>query len=204
MPLDIQRGAFADSLRSLMRLSGRIPLRLDESVIATAIIADASKPPYIETPLYWSVGSAVGAVAGENSYAYVGQVVNAPGCLVVDRIIVGGGAAAYTGTVRLDDLTLVDAGGATVGPTPFQVNQIERARVLGVNYQTIAAQSLYGTEAALTGQELMRAVAPISSTLILEGPWVAPAGVCIGWVAAAVNTAIAVSFNGRYFPDVVG
>jgi len=46
MPLDIQVGDLADRARRFMRLVGRIPFRLDETVVPVATLGALDQPPY--------------------------------------------------------------------------------------------------------------------------------------------------------------
>lgn len=203
MPLPIQRGAFADSLRQLFRLTGRIPVNLDENVVPVAIVGDASGLPYTGDPIYWQAYGSGGPVAAELSVVGVGPVVGLNGCLIVDRIdAINIGVSAVMGSVRFQQLTGI---GLAVGQAPLQVNQLDLNRIIGANYQTVPAQTVTGTEAALAGVQLLRFQLPAGTQLSIPGPWVLPADVALSvWASSLPNYRIDVNFAGRYFADVIG
>jgi hypothetical protein len=157
VPLEINEPEVADRLRRFFRTTGRIPTKLDETIVPVGLIGDLS-----ETPYRLRAGNGVGAVtvvgaAGLTSYGAINHPVALRGATVVRQIIIRNstaGALNYavsmvsadyvTGQISTDFLADVEH-----NPPPTAANQTPGR--LPVVISTGRAFPLPGLEIASVG-----------------------------------------------------
>jgi len=206
MPLDIQVGTLADRLRQLLKLSGRIPLRLDETTVPVAIAADASEPPYATEPVLSWLSNSSAAVAGEFSALAIALPTTADGSLVVDKIfITNDGVAARAYQIVLDHISLL---GTLTDFGPFtRVNALDSRILAGNVLQSAPPHQLVGSDAG--GPHLgfllfVNLIVPANSVLRVDGPWVLPPGGAVAVWNLVANTNVIATFGARWYAGVRG
>lgn len=211
MPLDIQTGLLADRLRQLLRLSGRIPLRLDEVTVPVVLAGSGTGVPYATDPVHFMQPIESPAVALETSGAGIALRPDTPGSLVVDAILLSnpGSAAAlyrviYDSYARLTDVAI--AGLTDFGNVP-KVNGLDPLALEANTEQSTGPVELVGTDGGLgvpAGREVLDATVTLESSLIVPGPIVLPPGGAVAVWPNVVNLAVRPTFYGRYFAGVQG
>lgn len=209
MPQPIQRGSLAERLRQLLRLSGRIPLQLDENVVPIVLTDQVNLPPWRLSPTIFANFNTSAAVAAENSFLGWGVRAGDFGVMVVKRIAVdnlGAATAANISIVR-NSLAALLATGTDFSPTE-RMEQLDPKQVIANVAQPVGIVGpIIGTNPGIVlGVELERqrlqtgANAP--TRIVFEGPYVLPAGTAISVWRQVVNEALSAHIYGEFYPDV--
>jgi len=200
MPLETQFGEVADRLRSFFKITGRIPSQLDEVLVPVAQVVDIGAPPYAIDPVLFQVRNTSAAVAAKNSALAIALPESASGTMVVDRVHVEGGAAAFSASLILDNYTLLVAAGLVDFGPITRINGLSQRTLAANVVQSTVPTILIGSNAAVhTGFEVERAVQLINTDSQMLGPWVLPPGGALALWCNNLNNAIGASFKGRYF-----
>jgi hypothetical protein len=107
--LDFNVGEVAQRVRNLLTIKGRMPLGLDESIVATVLAADSTLPPWRRTPyrIYGTLSvnnTTVGEYASAELHTFN---LNVGATVVVDRVQIIGASFITASGVKL-----VNAGAA--------------------------------------------------------------------------------------------
>jgi len=205
MPVPIQFGGVVDRLRSFLRLTGRAPLQLDDTVVPVVITGDVGRVPYAVEPVHFSVNMVQNAVAAQMGCGAVGLPATATGCAVIDECIssLDPVAAASYRQLVLDHIANLTAVGLTVTSQVPRVNLLNPQTLLANVLQSSACVFLTGSRATpLLGTAVASWIANPGTVFTIRGPWVLPPGGALGFWQVAVNVRVDVTFRGRYFPDV--
>jgi hypothetical protein len=206
VPLDIQTGGFAEKIRRSTGVRGRMPLRLDETVIATIQTADLSEPPYRQNEIDFMGNCDKALVAAEYPFGGVALKTDVPGAAVVRGLLVTSEALDSYSLFAVPEVDL----DATDDSAPPQL-------LYNVEHQpkAVAASSLYPMpfRAAIRGSD---PTLGIGGQLLMTFRVLANENVIIplrhtlrpSWGLAlfrrTVNTAINVTWWGTYYPDGPG
>lgn len=202
MPMTSQFGEVADRLRSFFKITGRIPSTVDEVVVATASVANIGDPPYALEPVLFQFRNVSAAVAVKNSAIAVATPESATGTMIVDRIHIEGGAAAFSASLILDNYSLLVTAGLTDFGPITRINGLSQATLRANVVQSTVPTVLIGSAAAPhVGFEVERSVLAVNTDIQLLGPWVLPPGGALAVWCNTVNLAVGASFKGRYFPQ---
>lgn len=208
MPQPIQQGTVADRLRNFLRLSGRIPVQLDENVVPIVNVQDLSQPPWRTQDVDFGVNVNGAAVAAVNTHVGLEVPVGIPGVAVVDTIYFQnstGAAVAYSITVGVR----VGAG-YTLQGTCYNTELIDPGSA-GAAIATVPVEFFDFSTAPIVGQEICRVMVPIGGSVIiptrvsLRGRYGSSAdiGQCLMVANRTVNLAANVSFRGTYYPQAL-
>ena len=194
MPLVIQASEISDRLRRFLGVRGRVPIGLDETMVAMVLEADLSQAPYRQEGLSGDMHVAKGAVAAEFSYIFWGPALAA--CtLIVDRLII----TNVNATTQLLQIGYQDTVGGVAQPTTaFSGEQRTDGASPPVGRCAWGMDS--GDDALeLIGLEVTRAQVPALSSLVLEGPWTIQPSQNMVAKFSVVNVAITVAVKARQF-----
>lgn len=209
MPLDSSKGSVADALRSYFRLTGRIPTRVDELVVPTAVVAQLGDPPWRSSPIRGSVYAETAAVAAEYGYIAAALPPGATGQFVARRIrvIQGTAGAALTHSVTLMSHAAIAATLTDTGSIQ-KTEQLNKTTLVAGSAESTGVRYFVGTDATLgLGLELWRLRVEAAGTSGPVDEWagsiVVPNGGGVAVSGRTVNQVIRVAIEVDYYPDSV-
>jgi hypothetical protein len=206
MPLDIQSGSLADRIRRALGLRGRMPLKLDETVVPTVETASLTLPPYRGADAMDFSTNVFLAAAGAGRYSFggVGLSVDQPGAIVIDGIWVTSLATdAYSIVIGTDvDYDAADSAPLQTTKQVENYGDLSRA-VAGATPLNCPIRTRWGSSLTLRlGAASLHSfrVSAADDKLI---PWrytLRPGWFLAVWRSTA-NLELDVNFHGTYYPD---
>jgi hypothetical protein len=205
MPLDIQTGGFADKIRRALGVRGRMPLRLDETVVPVVNTGTLDQPPYRTDGTDFVCNVDMSAVAAKFTWGGIQLPPSVPGALVVEGMYVVNLGAADSYTLFLGSQRSYDAID-TAAPTQNPIN-VEHypPEGLAVNPRSMPFnQNTKGADAVLGLGELLMTIRLLTDTgIYLPVRFTLRPGWAAAWWRRTVNLGVNVTFWGTYFPEIV-
>jgi hypothetical protein len=204
VPLDIQTGGFAEKMRRALGVRGRMPFRLDETVIPTVEVNRLDLPPYRTDASDFATNIDITQVAAEFAFGGVKLPASSAGAVVIDQLMVTS-EAADSYSVFLGNSPDYEATASLVGTqNVWNVESMPRGAA-GVGAFTLPFnQNLRGTDPVLGIGSLLFSFRMVAN----ENLWIPlRATLRPGWAIAlwrrTVNTPINCSWFGTYYPNVI-
>jgi hypothetical protein len=211
MPLDIQSGSLVEKLRRALGLRGRIPLRLDETIVPIVTVDELGHPPNRSVLDAYAIVCAAYRAADVANFSWVGMELpaNQTGAIVVHgTTLCGSTAGARLRTLFLLSTTITDAIKDVAGDTPKSMCNGEFYPPLSATSQL--PNTLPWGEVQLRGVSVgafaggARAVGwmllPASESRYMPLGITLRPGWALAWYNDTINQDIRASFHATYYP----
>jgi hypothetical protein len=204
MPLDIQQGGYADKLRRALGVRGRMPLRLDESVVPVVQVQDLDRPPYRSDAQEFGTNVFATGMAAVFNFGAIGLATSQPGAIVVDGLWVTSGAAdAYSVVIGTEvDYNAIDSAPIQLTKNCEHYGDPSRA-VAGALPFDLPIRTFWGRHASLrlAAPSLMSFRVGAGDDKLIPWRWILRPGWVLAVWRSTVNLEIDVNFHGTYYPD---